>query len=68
MDKLKHFGACFIIALIVGLLFSPLIGATVAAALGVGKEWYDNTHGGKFDWYDLLADCAGIVAAMILVP
>lgn len=58
MDKLKHFGACFGIALTFGLI-SPLLGACVAAAAGIGKEVYDKCRGGKFDLWDIAADAAG---------
>lgn len=65
MDKLKHFAACLVIALIIGLI-NPLLGAAVAMAIGIGKEIYDRSRGGKFDLYDLLADAAGVGLAMAI--
>ena len=29
------------------------------AVIGAGKELYDRTHGGKFDWGDMAADGVG---------
>ena len=59
MDKLKHFGACLSIALIIGLIH-PALGASVAMAVGIGKELYDRMQGGPFDWLDIAADAPGI--------
>jgi hypothetical protein len=66
MDKLKHFAACFILALLFGLIH-PIVGALVAAAAGICKEWYDKRHGGEFDWWDIAADGAGIAAAVVII-
>jgi hypothetical protein len=45
MDKLKHFGACLSIALIIGLIH-PALGALGALSVGIGKEAYDKSRGG----------------------
>ena len=66
MDKLKHFGACLSIALIIGLIH-PALGALGALSVGIGKELYDRMHGGPFDWLDIAADAAGTLVGVLLV-
>lgn len=58
LDKLKHFAACFVGSLFFGFGFG--IGA------GVCKEWCDELYGGKWDWYDLIADIIGTVIGGLL--
>jgi len=69
MDKLKHFGACLVIALIIGLIH-PALGASVAMAVAIGKEAYDMSCGGIFDWLDIAADAAGagLAVAVFAIP
>lgn len=69
MDKLKHFAVCFCITLIFGLIH-PALGASVAMAVGIGKEAYDRSCGGIFDWLDIAADAAGagLAVAIIAIP
>lgn len=66
LDKLLHFFVCFGIT----LLLYPLIGwwsIGTAIATGVGKELYDWRDYGLFSWGDILADMAGIVAAVLMI-
>ena len=52
-DKVKHFCACFVLAVI-----CPLLGIIVAIA----KEVHDDgTDGNHFCWKDIVADAAGVV-------
>lgn len=57
-DKVKHFCACLVIAII-----SPIL-AIVAA---IGKEWYDmKQNGNHWCWKDIVADVAGIIVGTII--
>lgn len=70
LDKIKHIFYCLLIGCIIGTFLS-LIGASfviatisgvyAAEVAAVLKEWFDTTNGGKFDWYDLLADQIGVI-------
>ena len=66
-DKIKHFGVCLLLTVLVGCLLTPLAGIIVALLTGMGKELYDRMQGGPFDWLDIAADAAGtLVGAMLL--
>ncbi len=41
-------------------------GASIALALGIGKELNDSGTGRKWDWKDLLADAAGILIGILI--
>ena len=57
-DKVKHFCACLVIAII-----SPIL-AIVAA---IGKEWYDmKQNGNHWCWKDIVADVVGIIVGTII--
>ncbi len=65
-DKFLHFGACFLIALVL----YPLIGwwgVGAAVAAGVGKELYDLHDYGLFSWWDIVADIAGTAVGAIII-
>ena len=56
-DKVKHFCACLVIAII-----SPIL-AIVAA---IGKEWYDmKQNGNHWCWKDIVADVVGIIVGTV---
>ena len=66
LDKKLHFSVCLGIC----LLLYPLIGwwsIGTAIATGIGKELYDWRNYGLFSWGDILADMAGIVAAVLMI-
>lgn len=75
-DKLYHFAACAIVALVTSftMLFlhstyaiSLLSGTLSGIAIGVGKEYGDfKAVGNKWDWYDLLADIIGSVFGSVI--
>jgi uncharacterized protein YfiM (DUF2279 family) len=61
MDKVKHFSIC--------LLFSVFgwYGVAMAIGLSFGKELGDKYNPlSKWDWWDLLADFAGIICGISL--
>ena len=69
-DKVAHFGVSLFITFAVAACFaksewSPLIGAAVALAVGIGKEIYDRARGGIFDGFDLWADMLGIITGAL---
>jgi len=66
-DKLLHFGAGLIIALIVTLLSTPLIGVAVGALAGVAKEIYDYFDYGDFDFFDMFVTIIGAVIGSSVV-
>lgn len=68
VDKLLHYTCCAIITALVFCAFVlagaphlPSIAAGFATAMVIGfaKEFYDKTHGGFFDWRDVIADTVG---------
>lgn len=69
MDKLKHFTACFLIALIgfTQSIFSGFYGATLCAFLREYDRW---AYTGKFDRKDtisdLIFDSLGIASALLI--
>lgn len=75
-DKLFHFGICFVISLIVGLvmipitnlfgvIFSSLVSGSGAA---LAKEYGDKcSPTNKWDWKDVIADYLGIGLALIIL-
>lgn len=66
-DKCLHFGAgiviadFFAIALGMRFCFWPVI------FFAVGKEFFDQWTGGKFDWWDVLATLLGALVPQIFV-
>jgi uncharacterized protein YfiM (DUF2279 family) len=59
VDKFKHFAVCFLGALIEGWV--PAF--TLGAALGKEAGDYFNPQS-KWDWLDIVADVAGIIAGL----
>lgn len=70
-DKIKHFAACFAVALTASAteaaigataLHSAAAGFMAGIAIGVGKEYGDRcAPGNRWDWADLAADTLGSV-------
>lgn len=76
-DKVKHFivSAFLIVSLMVVMqllgytkedYFFKLIPLLVTAIIGVAKEIWDRRNGGEFDFFDIMADFAGIFAGFII--
>lgn len=69
-DKAKHLLACFLIALIgfTHSLIAGLYGATLCAILREHDRWAYTGHQDARDMiFDLLADAAGVVLALIII-
>ena len=66
-DKIAHAAVSAFLTLALGRFLPFWAGASIALALGIGKELYDSGTGGKWDWKDILADAAGTVTATILL-
>lgn len=77
-DKIQHFSVCFTCVVVLGWLakvvLGPIgqivglvLGTFIAIAWGFWKEIDDSDHpGNKFDWWDILADCLGIIMAWVI--
>lgn len=57
-DKVKHFAVCALGSAVFGIGFG--IGAGLAA------EYKDKAWGGKWDWYDILADALGTIVGGLI--
>jgi len=67
-DKKKHFLGSAILAIVFGLIFTPIIGAIISISIGILKEIYDKISGtGTADFYDIVADAAGVVTGTFVV-
>lgn len=66
-DKQLHFAAGAGIALVAGLLLSPLVGFALAAATGLLKEIYDSLQDEVADTVDFwVTTFGGFVVSLIL--
>ena len=67
VDKVAHFGVCFVITVILSAFINkpigPVVGMLTAFAAGLIKEIYDKVKGGSFEPGDLVADFLGLVIA-----
>ena len=66
-DKFMHASITFAVVLAGGLFGLWWVGLIVAVALSICKEALDQWVYKGWSWGDLLADLAGIVAAIVLV-
>lgn len=74
-DNIKHIMAGALIAGAVGLpcyvnsndLFAGLWACLAGVIAGIVKEWCDNHYAWERDWKDLLATCAGVLIAVLLI-
>ena len=58
-DKVYHFCAGLLIAIIGSIVFTPIEGIGLAIIAGILKECYDHYTYGKFDIYDMLVTWVG---------
>ena len=67
-DKFAHFICNFLIAVILGIIFNPVIGLAGAIIASLCKETYDEftEDGSGWDWKDIIADLLGIVIGLAL--
>ena len=64
-DRILHFVVCYAITFITGMLTMDFkLAAILAMVIGLSKEVYDALGYGDPDFYDLLADAAGICFAL----
>lgn len=66
-DKLKHFGAGFLICAVLGLTVGLWVGFAAGIAAGVAKELYDMTGRGTPDIQDAVVTFAGAAIAAALI-
>lgn len=68
-DKVKHLLCNFIIVIVFGLIFNPIIGLGLALIASLLKEIYDEyrDNGTGWDWNDIVADIIGIILGLIFV-
>jgi hypothetical protein len=62
-DKLKHFWYSFFIAVGALLLVSEPKAFLLTFMVGVAKEIWDKYYGSGFCYYDIAANCLGIMMA-----
>lgn len=77
-DKIKHFVACLlgtafiaqILAFFLTQFWALLTASQIMLLVGIAKEFYDKfikTPPTGFNWFDILADIAGIGAAVFIL-
>jgi len=65
-DKRKHIAWSFAL-LLAALALLPITGAVALVfAIGLAKECWDAQYGSGFCWLDLLSNCIGMLAALLL--
>ena len=69
-DKLWHAGTYFVVMAYFSQMYAPLrsqlLIAAALIALGVTIEFIQPYVNRQFDWFDALANCLGVVAALLL--
>lgn len=65
-DKRKHLGWSFALLLPALALLPPLQALALVFAIGLAKECYDALWGSGFCWRDILSNCIGMAAALVL--
>lgn len=68
-DKLHHMVYSFALAIAGAFLFGPTAGVVLALAVGVAKElvWDGLLGRGHPDVWDMLANCVGVMAALVVL-
>ena len=66
-DKALHMIAGLVISLVIGWIYDPLIGLTVAIVAGIAKEVWDYMGNGVSDFDDVLATLQGAIVACIIL-
>ncbi len=67
VDKLLHFSFSYMIMYTISDHWNVYAGIAITILVGVGKEILDQYTDKNFSWGDMVADIAGIVAALIFV-
>lgn len=66
-DKLLHFNGGMLISIIVGAIFTPLIGFLAGSAIGVLKEVRDSKGFGTPDVMDTVATALGAAVPLLIL-
>ena len=67
-DKVLHFTAGFLIALLAGCILDPITGFLTAAIIGAAKEIWDYFGHGTSDRDDLIATVqGGVIGCLLLI-
>lgn len=65
-DKMRHYAVCFTMMIFLRKFLPRLVSAAIVLAFSLWKEVRDKVTGkGQADWWDLVADLAGIAMGMI---
>jgi len=66
-DKQQHFWYSFVILIVVSACVNIPAGLVITFLIGLVKEVWDHFYGSGFCWYDMLANCVGILVAFSLL-
>ncbi|MGH1462403.1 MAG: hypothetical protein ACRBB6_10225 [Neptuniibacter sp.] len=66
-DKQQHFWYSFVIFCACCFFLNLPMALATTLLIGVVKEVWDHYYGSGFCWYDMLANCAGVFSAMIIL-
>ncbi len=66
-DKQQHFWYSFVILIVVSACVNIAAGLVITFLIGLVKEVWDHFYGSGFCWYDMLANCVGILVAFSLL-
>lgn len=67
-DKRQHFWVSLILVMLLAIFLPSLWRAAGAALLiGLAKEVWDHFYGSGFCWFDMVANCAGVAAGLVIV-
>lgn len=68
LDKCTHFLACYSVILTTGICSIPEGGVAAGLTAAIAEQSYDCRSGGSgWDWHDLIADVAGVVAGYLVL-
>lgn len=68
LDKAHHVVWSFALAVAGAFLLGPIGGLVIAGVLGLVKEWWDGLPPRRrFDWWDMVANVVGILAAVFIL-
>lgn len=67
-DKIMHFVVSAAIFFCLFWIFKSIpLGLLISSIWAFGKEFWDEKHGGKFDWLDILTDYFGVLFAYMVI-
>ena len=65
-DKQQHFFVCFALTTLLLMSIGPELTFLVVSGIGLGKELWDHWYGSGFCWLDMLANCFGMAAGVLI--